>query len=126
MPYQVPTFRTPPFSEYVSGHSAFSMAGATVLRLFTGSDDYGTCASFPPGWSKVEPGMVPAQEIALCWNTFTGAAEEAGLSRLYGGIHFRQGNLEALKIGGLVGKQVWEKAQTYFDGDATRLMATNK
>ena len=125
VPYQVPTFRTPPFSEYVSGHSAFSMAGATVLKLFTGSDDYGACASFPPGWSRVEPGIAPAQEITLCWSTFTEAAEEAGLSRLYGGIHFRQGNEEALKIGRLVGEQVWEKAQTYFAGGGAGLMATN-
>jgi hypothetical protein len=116
VPYQVATFRTPPFGEYVSGHSTFSTAGATVLRLFTGSDDYGDCAVFPAGWSRVEPGIAPAEELTLCWATFSDAAEEAGISRLYGGIHFRQGNEEGLLIGRKVGEQVWQKAQMYFDG----------
>jgi hypothetical protein len=114
VPYQVPTFRTPPFAEYVSGHSTFSMAAATVLQRFLGSDAYGACATFPPGWSRVEPGEVPASEVELCWSTFTEAAEEAGASRLYGGIHFRQGNEAGLVLGRQVGRQVWERAQQYF------------
>jgi hypothetical protein len=122
VPYQVPTFRTPPFAEYVSGHSTFSMAAATVLKSFLGSDDYGQCATFPPGWSKVEPGFAPAREVVLCWETFTQAAEEAGQSRLYGGIHFRQGNEEGLMLGRKVGEQVWEKAQEYF-GDTAAILA---
>jgi hypothetical protein len=121
LPYQISTFRTPPFSEYISGHSTFSMAGATVLRRFKGSDEYGDCASFPPGWSKVEPGFAPSDDVTLCWETFTEAAEQAGISRLYGGIHFRQGNLEGLNVGRQVGEQVWAKAQTYFNGTAEAL-----
>ena len=81
VPYQVATFTTPPFAEYVSGHSTFSMSAATVLKSFLGSDDYGQCATFPPGW--VEPGFAPAREVVLCWETFTQAAEEAGLSTLW-------------------------------------------
>lgn len=121
LPYQISTFRTPPFSEYISGHSTFSMAGATVLRRFKGSDEYGDCASFPAGWSKVEPGFAPSDDVTLCWETFTEAAEQAGISRLYGGIHFRQGNLEGLNVGRQVGEQVWAKAQTYFNGTAEAL-----
>ena len=119
IPYQVASFRTPPFAEYVSGHSTFSAASATVLRLFTGSDTYGDCATFPTGASKVEPGLVPAQPVTLCWKTFTEAAQEAGISRLYGGIHFRQGNLEGQRIGRLVGEQVWATASRYFNGTAS-------
>jgi len=123
VPYQIPTFRTPPFAEYVSGHSTFSMASATVLQLYLGNDDYGQCATFPPGWSKVEPGIAPAREVELCWDTFTQAAEEAGSSRLYGGIHFRQGNEEGLALGRKVGEQVWEKAQEYFSGGQAAVLA---
>ncbi len=118
IPYQVPTFRTPPFAEYVSGHSTFSAAAAAVLRHFTGSDAYGDCQTVPEGWSRTEPGLVPARPVTLCWRTFTEAAEEAGISRLYGGIHFRQGNLEGQRIGRLVGEQVWTTARKYFDGTA--------
>ncbi|MGI9038552.1 MAG: vanadium-dependent haloperoxidase [Gemmatimonadota bacterium] len=119
VPYQVATFRTPPFAEYVSGHSTFSAAAATVLQQFTGSDEYGVCETFPPGWSRVEPGLVPAREVELCWDTFTAAAEEAGQSRLYGGIHFRQGNEAGLTLGRQVGRLVWAKALSYIDGSAT-------
>jgi hypothetical protein len=119
VPYQVPTFRTPPFAEYVSGHSTFSMAAATVIQQFTGSDEYGVCETFPPGWSRVEPGLVPAHQVELCWDTFTAAAEEAGMSRLYGGIHFRQGNEAGLTLGRQVGRVVWAKARSYFAGPAT-------
>ena len=123
VPYQVATFTTPPFAEYVSGHSSFSMAAATVLKRYLGSDEYGQCETFPPGWSKVEPGFAPADEVVLCWDTFTEAAEEAGLSRLYGGIHFSEGNEEGLRLGRKVGQQVWEKAQEYFGGTAAPLAA---
>jgi hypothetical protein len=50
----------------------------------------------------------------LSWATFTEAADEAGMSRLYGGIHFRQGDLEGRRIGKLVGEQAWEKARGFF------------
>jgi hypothetical protein len=123
VPYQVSTFRTPPFAEYVSGHSTFSAAGATVLRRFLGTDSYGACVTIPAGSSKVEPGVVPAQAMELCWDTFWSAAEEAGISRLYGGIHFRQGNEEGLILGRHIGEEVWLKAQTYFDGRASTMVA---
>jgi membrane-associated phospholipid phosphatase len=116
VPYQLATFRTPPFAEYVSGHSTFSAAGATVLRQFLGNDTFGACATIPAGSSSVEPGSVPAHAVTLCWPTFSAAAEEAGISRLYGGIHFRQANEEGLLLGRHVGGAVWRKAQTYFDG----------
>jgi hypothetical protein len=124
MPYQPTNYRTPPFAEYTSGHSAFSMASATVLRLFTGSDAFGACDTFAAGASEVEPGLVPAQDVTLCWDTFTHAAEEAAMSRLYGGIHFRKGDEESGVIGAKVGQRVWDKAQTLFQGTGTPLLAT--
>jgi hypothetical protein len=117
-PYQPLTFITPPFPEYVSGHSTFSAAAAEVLRRFTGGDAFGGSVTFPPGSSTTEPGMTPRRPVTLRWATFTAAADEAGLSRRYGGIHFEDGDLEGRKLGRKVGAAVWNRAQAYFHGRA--------
>lgn len=117
-PYQASTIVTPPFPEYVSGHSIFSGSAARVLKLFTGSDRFGHSVTIPAGHSVVEPGLVPASEVTLRWRTFSDAAEEAGISRRYGGIHFIDGDLQARKMGKKIGKQAWRKALTYFYGTA--------
>ena len=113
-PYQAATVVTPPFPEYFSGHSIFSAAGATVLRLFTGSDRFGNAVTIPAGQSLVEPGRVPARAVTLHWRTFCDAADEAGISRRFGGIHFVEGDLRAREAGVLVGNQAWAKAAAYF------------
>jgi hypothetical protein len=117
-PYQPATFLTPPFPEYISGHSGFSAAGAEVLLRFTGSDDFGGTVTLPAGSSRVEPGVTPAADVTLSWATFSEAADEAGMSRRYGGIHFEQGDLRARVLGRLVGGVVWAKAQSYINGTA--------
>jgi hypothetical protein len=90
---------TPAFAEYTSGHSAFSAAAATVLRLFTGSPSFNASFTFKAGGSTIEPGTTPAADVTLRWRTFDEAADEAGLSRRYGGIHFRQGDMESREMG---------------------------
>ena len=115
-PYQEPDFVTPPFPEYVSGHSGFSAASAEILKSFTGSDDFGASATLAAGSSRIEPGITPSTEITLSWDTFSEAAAEAGMSRLFGGIHFMDGNLEGQKMGRKVGAMVWQNAQTFFNG----------
>jgi hypothetical protein len=117
IPYQPSTFPTPPFPEYISGHSTFSAAAAIVLRLYTGSDSFGGSVTFPAGSSTIEPGITPAQAVTLQWATFSDAANEAGISRRYGGIHFKAGDLVGRAVGAAVGAQVWVKAQSYFNGD---------
>ena len=117
-PYQPLTFVTPPFAEYVSGHSTFSASAAKVLKLFTGSDRFGHSVTIPAGQSFVEPGLVPASDLTLRWRTFSDAADEAGISRRYGGIHFIDGDIQARKMGRKIGKQAWRKALTYFHGTA--------
>jgi hypothetical protein len=117
-PYQPLTFVTPPFAEYVSGHSTFSASAAKVLKLFTGSDRFDHSVIIPAGQSFVEPGTVPASDLTLRWRTFSDAADEAGISRRYGGIHFIDGDLQARKMGKKIGKQAWRKALTYFHGTA--------
>ena len=109
---------SPPFAEYTSGHSAFSAAGATVLQLFTGSDAFGGQVTFDADSIIFEDG-VPDVETTLAWDTFTEAADEAGLSRLYGGIHFNEGDINGRTVGVDVGTSAFENAQLFFNGLAT-------
>jgi hypothetical protein len=117
-PYQVATFVTPPFPDYVSGHSTFSAAAAEVLASFTGGDAFGLAVTIRAGSSRVEPGLVPAQPMTLTWPTFSAAADEAGLSRRYGGIHFEDADLAGRTLGRQVGALAWAKAKTFIDGTA--------
>ena len=113
-PYQAAHVVTPPFPEYVSGHSTFSAAAAATLRKFTGRDNFGFSVTIPVGSSRVEPGTVPASNVSLSWATFSAAADEAGLSRRFGGIHFIDGDLEGRRVGKKIGKAAYEKARDLF------------
>jgi len=118
IPYQPRTFPTPPFPDYVSGHSTYSAAAAAILADWTGSDRYNNSVSFAAGSSKIEPGISPSHLVALSWKTFSGAADEAGMSRRYGGIHFRRADLVGRELGRLVAAKAWTTALSYFDGTA--------
>jgi hypothetical protein len=111
-----PYIPTPPFPEYVSGHSTFSAAGAQVLRMLTGRGDFGATVRIPAGASRIEPGAVPAREVVLRWSTFDEAADQAGYARRLGGIHFLTGDLDGRLAGRRVAAQVVARAQEYFNG----------
>lgn len=119
VPYQKPTFVTPSFAGYVSGHSTFSRASAAALTGFTGSP------YFPDGLGEwtIEAGSLqfeagPSTDITLQWATYADAADQAGLSRLYGGIHVKADDRQGRIMGDAIGTAAWEKARTYFDGSA--------
>ncbi|HEX8067872.1 MAG TPA: vanadium-dependent haloperoxidase [Thermoleophilaceae bacterium] len=116
LPYQPSWFPTPPFPEYLSGHSCFSAAGAEVLRRFTGSDRFGASATRRAGSSLVEPGVTPLEDVTLRWRTFSEAADEAGMSRRYGGIHFEDGDLDGRAAGRRAGAQAFAKARRLWRG----------
>ena len=84
---------TPPFPDYVSGHSTFSAAAATVLPLFYGTEDlpFTAGSDFLPG-------------VYRSFSTCLDAAEEAALSRIYGGIHFRSASEDGLQAGISIGE----------------------
>ena len=107
---------TPPFAEYTSGHSAFSGAAAETLKSFTANPHFGASVTLAKGTSAIEPGAVPASDVTLRWKTFDDAAEEAGLSRRLGGIHFRQGDLESRELGRRIARQVWAKTLDHLSG----------
>ena len=118
IPYQELHVVTPPFPEYVSGHSTFSAAGARVLSMFTGSDAFGASVTVKAGTSRIEPRTpshpgTPARDVTLAWPTFTAAADDAGWSRRYGGIHFESGDLDGRTLGREIGWDAWFKAQSY-------------
>ena len=63
------------------------------------------------GRSSIEPGLVPAKNTTLTFKSFTDAANSAGMSRRYGGIHFEAGDLNGRTLGSRIGSQVWAKAR---------------
>ncbi|MEZ5584853.1 MAG: vanadium-dependent haloperoxidase [Candidatus Competibacteraceae bacterium] len=130
-PYQQQTFITPAFPEYLSGHSVFSAAAATVLTLFTGTDRFfdGVTRTgqdidgdgeedllgefvFRAGKGFYERG--PNADIVLRWPTLRDAADEAAYSRRYGGIHFQDSDLRGRELGRQVGQAAFAKAQQYW------------
>ena len=118
LPYQALNVVTPPFPEYVSGHSTFTAAGRTILGGFEGSDKFNAQVVVQAGSSRFEANT-PATDITLTWKTLTAAADEAGWSRRWGGIHFKSGDEHGRLLGKVVASDVWDKAQTYFNGTAT-------
>ena len=115
MPYQALNVVTPAFPEYVSGHSTFTAAGATMLAAFTGSDTCGLTVTVPADSSKFESNT-PAQTITLSWATFSAANNDAGMSRRYGGIHFKSGDYDGRGLGRQVAQFDWGTAQNYIKG----------
>lgn len=116
-PYQRDTFVTPAFAGYISGHSTFSRAAAEVLVRMTGS------AFFPGGLAthdipaeSLEFENGPSENVQLQWATFYDAADQAGISRLYGGIHVPVDDGPGRIVGSKCGIGAWGLASKYFDG----------
>jgi hypothetical protein len=111
---------TPSFPGFVSGHSTFSRAAAEVLTGFTGSEYFpGGSSSWttPAGDLKVELG--PTADVTLEWATYYDAADQAGISRLYGGIHIPADDFNGRIIGSQCGKEAYALAVHYYDGSAS-------
>jgi len=120
VPYQLPTFVTPSFQGYASGHSTFSRAAAEVLTGFTGSEYFpgGVSGYTIPAQSlKFEKG--PTADVRLEWATYYDAADQAGQSRLFGGIHIQADDFNGRLIGAQCGKDAWMLAQRYYAGQVT-------
>lgn len=115
-PYQRPTFVTPPFAGYVSGHSTFSRAAAVVLSEFTGSE------YFPGGVGEFEAEQNeflvfedgPSVDITLRWATYFDAADECSLSRIYGGIHPRADDIPGRLAGAEIGADAFARARELY------------
>jgi hypothetical protein len=113
VPYQKRDFVTPAFPGFISGHSTFSRAAAEVLTELTGS------AFFPGGLGEL-PGPAltfeagPRQPVVLQWATYFDAADQAGQSRLWGGIHVEPDDFAGRRAGAQIGAAAFARAQTFF------------
>jgi hypothetical protein len=119
VPYQRSTFVTPAFAGYPSGHSTFSRAAAEVMASFIGSEYFPGGLyewSLPKGHLKHEEG--PTRDVTLQWATYFDAADQAGVSRLFMGIHIPADDFVGRKIGSTCGKDAMALALRYFDGSA--------
>lgn len=118
-PYQRPSFVTPPFAGYVSGHSTYSRAAAEVLTAITGD------AFFPGGMSSFEIAKNdflvfekgPSVDMTLQWATYTDASDQCSLSRIWGGIHPPADDIPGRLIGIDIGQDAFAHAKAYFDGE---------
>ena len=118
-PYQRPTFVTPNFAGYVSGHSTYSRAAAEMLTNFTGSP------YFPGGLhtfvAKQNEFLVfedgPSQDIELQWVSYRDAADQCGLSRIWGGIHPYIDDIPGRIIGNIIGNDSYEFGIQYFENN---------
>jgi hypothetical protein len=119
VPFQLPTFVTPAFPGYISGHSTFSRAAAEVLTGLTGSPDFpGGLWEYTFKAGTLVPEEGPSQDVTLQAATYYDAADQAGLSRLYGGIHISADDFGGRRTGSQCGIEAWDLAQRYFDGTA--------
>jgi len=120
IPYQRTNFVTPAFPGYFSGHSTFSRSAAEVLAAITGSPYFpGGMGSYSNYVLGFENG--PSQPLTLQWATYYDAADQAGISRIWGGIHPPIDNLAGRRAGAQCGQGVWALAQKYFDGSITNI-----
>ncbi len=117
-PYQRPTFVTPNFAGYVSGHSTFSRAAAELMTLMTGSE------YFPGGLGEYlarrgqflvfEDG--PSVDVRLQWVSYRDASDQCSLSRIWGGIHPPADDLPGRLMGLVIGPQAWDLAVQLYEG----------
>ena len=119
-PYQRPSFVTPPFAGYVSGHSTFSRAAATVMHHFTGDEFFpgGVGTFFAPQNEFLVFEEGPSVDITLEWATYYDASDETSISRIYGGIHPTADDIPGRLIGAEIGLEAFDYAQGLFPAEA--------
>jgi len=122
-PYQKDTFVTPAFAAYTSGHSTFSRAAAEVLARFTGSPYFpgGLGEALAPADRFLKFELGPSTDIDLQWATYYDAADQAGQSRIWGGIHILADDFGGRIMGSIIGGNVYDKARTYWSAPPTRI-----
>ncbi|MEM7374962.1 MAG: FG-GAP-like repeat-containing protein [Bacteroidota bacterium] len=118
-PYQRPSFVTPPFAGYVSGHSTYSRAAAELMTYMTG-DEY-----FPGGMGEFlckqneflvfEEG--PSVDVTLQWATYRDASDECSLSRIWGGIHPSLDDIPGRIMGKDIGSDGFVFSDSIFNGN---------
>lgn len=125
MPYQRPTFVTPPFAGYISGHSTYSRTAAEVMERLTG-DEY-----FPGGMGEFHAAQNqylvfedgPSVDVTLQWAKYKDASDQCSLSRIWGGIHPPADDIPGRLAGMKIGPAAFNHAQSYFDSKKPRAVS---
>ena len=115
IPWQRPANRTPPFPDYVSGHSTFSAAMASTIAALRGSDKITLTATVPAGAFRTDPGL-PLTDQTFVWKKLSDVADAAGFSRRVTGIHWSRSDFGGRTLGKQVGQAVVSKCQRLFHG----------
>lgn len=119
-PYQRPSFVTPPFPGYVSGHSTYSRGASELMTLLTGTPFFpGGLGEFhcpQDDYLVFEEG--PSVDVTLQWATYRDASDQTSLSRIWGGIHPPADDLPGRQLGQIIGPQAYNFALTFFNGVA--------
>ena len=125
IPYQRKTFVTPAFPGYTSGHSTFSRSAAEILAAMTGSQFFpGGMGSYTAAINSLGFEEGPSQAVTLQWGTYYDAADQAGLSRIWGGIHPPVDDFGGRRTGAQAGQGAWALAKRYWDGSVTNTPVT--
>jgi len=118
LPFQRKTFNTPAFPGFTSGHSTFSRAAAEALTLLTGS------SMFPGGFhhhtvaaNSMQIDLGPSAPVDLQWCSYYDAADQAGQSRRWGGIHPYEDDYVGRRTGAVAGKSAYALAEKYWTGE---------
>lgn len=118
-PYQRPTFVTPPFAGYVSGHSTYSRAASEILTKITGTPFFpgglGEFTAKQNDFLVFEKG--PSVDVKLQWATYRDASDQTSLSRIWGGIHPPADDIPGRLIGQKVADDAFSFAVPYFEGN---------
>lgn len=122
-PYQRPTFVTPPFAGYISGHSTYSRTASETMTLLTG-DEF-----FPGGLGEFlckkneflvfEDG--PSVDIKMQWATYRDASDQCSLSRIWGGIHPPVDDIPGRWVGQEIAADAFRLGERYFSGKITNV-----
>ncbi len=124
-----PLWPDPTFQSYISGHSTFSAAAAQALADFFGTDNVSFCSTSDPNAHDASNNPLAAtgtpyqvtytdtngnpytvtviSPTERCYTSFSAAAQEAGYSRVVGGIHFPTDNIQGLATGAAIGNAVF-------------------
>ncbi|MCY3833336.1 MAG: SH3 domain-containing protein [Chloroflexi bacterium] len=104
--------------EYPSGSTCGCYAHAQALRRFTGTDRLDWSVSYPAGTSRIEPGLTPARDTTLTFETWTDFASDCGQSRLWGGVHFAKAVEASAAYCSVFGDMAYDYYLTLMDGSA--------
>ncbi len=119
-PYQRPTFVTPPFGGYISGHSTYSSAAAATMTALTGDPYFpGGMGVFPAPQNQYlvfEDG--PSVNLTLQWATYKDASDQCSLSRIWGGIHPPMDDIPGRYIGDDISQEAFAFSEELFYNDA--------